>query len=261
MDNPRQPFSGSFSSNRFMNFGIASIGGYHAAKLASYDEFLRTALPASLRSGRFGPVDMLNTRYWVTRVRLPDHPRFRQLWAGTDYQGQPRFVYESSGAFPRAFAVDKYRVAVGDEALRLLGNGDVDVSAAVILDRRPSVEPVSAEGASVEVTSIDFNEVRMRSSAGQPFIAVLSEVYYPDWKATVDGEPLEVMRANHILRAVSLPAGDHEVVFSYDWSLIRRSLLISRATIIGVLLILVGYFVFWIRSGKRGSAHLRTDVQ
>ena len=261
MDSPRQPFSSLFHSNRFMNFGVASIGGYHAAKLASYDEFLRTALPASLRSGRFGLVDMLNTRYWVTAVELPEHPRFVPLWSGVDYQGQPRFVYESTGAFPRAYAVDSYRVAEGEAALRALGNGDVDVSTSVVLDRKPVVEPVSAEGAQLEVTSHDFNEVRMRASGDEPFLAVLSEVYYPDWKATVDGQPVEVMRANHVLRAVALPAGDHEVVFTYDWSLIRRSFMLSRATILAALLVLLVYFVFWIRSSKRGSAHLRTDIQ
>jgi len=261
MDSPRQPFSQLFHSNRFMNFGIGSIGGYHAAKLASYDEFLRTALPASLRSGRFDLVDMLNTRYWVTAVGLPDHPRFQQLWSGTDYRGQPRFVYESSGAFPRAFAVGEYRVAEGEEALRLLGDGSVDVGTAVVLDRKPGIEPVSADGAELKVTSMDFNEVRMSASAAQPFVAVLSEVYYPDWKATIDGEPLEVMRANHVLRAVALPAGSHEVVFTYDWSLIRRGFMLSRATIGAALLVLLGYLGFWMRSKKRGSAHLHTDVR
>jgi len=261
MDTPRQPFSQLFHSNRFMNFGVASIGGYHAAKLASYDEFLRTALPSSLRSGRFDLVDMLNTRYWVTAVSLPEHPSFQPLWSGVDYQGQPRFVYESNGAFPRAFAVGTYRVAEGEEALRLLGDGSVDVSTSVVLDRKPAIEPVSAEGVELEVTSLDLNEVRMSASATQPFVAVLSEVYYPDWKATVDGEPVEIMRANHVLRAVALPAGKHEVVFTYDWSVIRRGFIISRATIGAALLVLLGYLVFWLRSGKRGSSHLRTDVQ
>jgi uncharacterized membrane protein YfhO len=130
-----------------------------------------------------------------------------------------------------------------------------------VLDRKPALEPVSADGVELEVTSLDFNEVRMRASAPQPCLAVLSEVYYPDWKATIDGQPVEVLQANHILRAVALPAGEHEVVFTYDWSVIRRGFIISRTAIGAALLVLLVYLVQWIRSRKRGSAHLHTNIQ
>jgi uncharacterized membrane protein YfhO len=89
---------------------------------------------------------------------------------------------------------------------------------------------------------------------------VLSEVYYPDWKATIDGRPARVLRANHLLRAIELPAGEHEVVFRYDASLLRRGAVISVATFALAIAALIGSFIV-SRSRKRGSADLHTDLQ
>jgi uncharacterized membrane protein YfhO len=82
---------------------------------------------------------------------------------------------------------------------------------------------------------------------------VLSEVYYPDWKATVDGATAEVLRANHVLRAVALPAGNHEVVFKYDGALVRKSASISITTFALTLLALAGA-VMARRKGARWKA-------
>jgi hypothetical protein len=78
----------------------------------------------------------------------------------------------------------------------------------------------------------------------------VSEVFYPDWKATVDGAPAPVLRANHVLRALALPAGRHEVVFRYDRALIEKSAGISIGAFGLTLFALLGPLVTrW--KGKR----------
>lgn len=243
MESPRQPFSGAFRNNRLMNFGVSTIGGYQPAKLMIYEEFLQQALPASLSRGNYQLVDMLNVRYILSSAPFPEHPRFRAAWQGTNAEGRQQYIYENMGALPRVFLIDRYRVATGETALSLLGSATVNVRDEVILDREPAVAPRSREGATATVARWGFNEIRIDASLPDACILVLSEVYYPDWKATVDGEPADVLQANHILRALALPAGEHEIVFRYDTSLLKRGLTISVSTFAVALLALVGAVV------------------
>jgi hypothetical protein len=135
--------------------------------------------------------------------------------------------------------VQRYRVAPGQEGLDLIASGGVDLSKTVLLEEKPPLEPEitdSASVGSVDVTKLGFNEIRLETTAASPALLVLSEVYYPDWKAQVDGKPAEALQANHIMRAVAMAAGEHEVVFQYDTSRIKRGLLIS-ATSLGAMLV------------------------
>jgi hypothetical protein len=261
MDSPQQPFSRLFSSNRFMIFGVSSIGGYHAAKLSWYDEFMRTVLPASLRTGRFGVLDMLNVKYIVSGAELPRIERFEPVWSGVDYVGQRRFVYRNNSVLPRAYFVDRYRIAPGrDAALRLIGSGEMDFASEVVLEAQPPVVPQSAAGATAEIVEMGFNEIRIRASTPQAALLVVSEVYYPDWKATVNGRDTEVLRANHVIRALALPAGQHDVVFRYDTSLIRKGVVVSASSMGLAIFVFAGYFVGWLRSRRRGRTDLHTNV-
>ncbi len=239
MDSPQRPFSGLFGSNRFMVFGISSIGGYHPAKLSAYDEYVR-ALGGSLSGGGTGLLDMMNVRFIVAGARLPDHPRFRPVWSGRDYEGQPRAIYENAGALPRAWVVGEYRVADAGETLAAMAGPDFDPRTTVYLDREPGIRPEPGDSAVVEMTKQAQDEVAFTVEMDRAGILVVSEVFYPDWKATVDGSPVEVMRANHVLRALALPAGKHEVVFTYDRSLIEKSARISIAAFVLTLLALAG---------------------
>jgi hypothetical protein len=262
MDSPQQPFSALYSSNRFMVFGISSIGGYHPAKLSVYQDFF-DGFRRGLGAGNFQVLDMLNVRYFVTGAELPVHPRLRPVWNGTNYQGEPRFVYENVGSFPRAWLVDAYRVAEEKEALELVALGTVDLYREAILMKEPVVTPVPAgdsDSAYVVVEKLGFNEVKVRTVSPTPSILVLSEVYYPDWKVEVDGRAAEVLRADFILRGVALDGGEHEVVFRYDSSLIKKSAYASASTLGIVTLVLVAGLIFSSRGRKSGRTGSSSNV-
>lgn len=266
MDSTQRPFSQLFASNRFMVFGISSIGGYHPAKLSVYEDFM-VAFRRGLGSGNFQVLDMLNVRYFVTGTEMPGHPRLRPVWNGTNGQGRPRFVYENVGAYPRAWLTEAYRVAGSDETLDLIAAGTVDLSLEVILEKEPEVKPApaaaGADSAFVEVEELGFNRITIKTFSPTPSILVLSEVYYPDWKATVDGNPVEMLRADFILRGVALNAGEHEVEFRYDTTLIKKSAYASAVTLGIVTLTLIAGLFMTSRSrrGRRsGSASSSPNV-
>jgi hypothetical protein len=185
------------------------------------------------------------------------------VWNGTNYQGEPRFVYENVGSFPRAWLVDSYRVADEEEALDLVAMGTVDLYREVILMEEPAITPVPAgesDSAYAVVEKLGFNEVRVRTLSPTPSILVLSEVYYPDWKVQVDGRAAEMMRADFLLRGVALEGGEHEVIFRYDTSLIKKSAYASASTLGIVTLVLVVGLIFRSRGRKSGRTGSRSNI-
>ena len=261
MYHPQEPLRfADFQSNRYMNFGIASIGGYNPAKLTIYNDFLQ-ALGAALQIGNFQLVNMLNVRYLILGNPFPEQSRYELVWQGKDYEGADKFVYQNPLALPRAFVVDRYQVAAPDDILRAMaGSKDADYSQVVLLEKEPGLGEMSAEGADVRVVDYGFNEIRVDAKLTAPAILVLSEIYYPRWKVLVDGRPAELLKANYILRAVALAEGEHEVVFRYDGSLLAKARAISLTTfVLAFVLWLVSGFLM-IKGRFRGSAHNSAHV-
>lgn len=249
MDSAKQPFGALFTSNRFMIFDIGSIGGYHPAKLAAYEQFMR-ALAGSLSQGSFQLLDMMNVRYIVSASRLPDLPRLRPVWSGRNYDGEGRAIYENLGAFPRAWVADAYRVENLEQTMATLGGGqEPDLRHTVLLDRKPPLAPEPGDTtATVSVDHLGTNESSFTAELDRPGIVVVSEIYYPEWKAEVDGRPADILRADGVLRALALPAGKHRIVFTYDTSLLRRSATVSIGAFVLAMLTLAGaLFVRWRR--------------
>jgi hypothetical protein len=123
-----------------------------------------------------------------------------------------------------------YRVEKSDEELAVMANGEVDLRHIVLLDQKPAIEPVPGDSAAVTVVKLGAKESSFEVTLDRPGIVVVSEVYYKDWKATVDGAPAEILRANHVLRALALPAGKHDIVFRLDSSLVREGATVSITT-------------------------------
>ena len=69
--------------------------------------------------------------------------------------------------------------------------------------------------ASVQITSYAPNELHYDVSSAKGGVVVFSEIYYPGWTCTVDGNPVEIVRVNYVLRAINVPAGSHKVVMEF----------------------------------------------
>jgi len=117
-----------------------------------------------------------------------------------------------------------------------------------MLEKKPSVEPVPGDSAVVSVGKIAAKEASFSVTLDRPGVLVVGEVYYKDWKATVDGQPAEILKANHVLRAVALPAGKHDVIFKYDSSVVKEGATVSIVTFI-VTLVACLVAALWRRGG------------
>ena len=81
----------------------------------------------------------------------------------------------------------------------------------------------------------------MTVSAVSPKLLVLSDTYYPGWVARIDGEGSPTYRANYTMRGVSVPAGSHQVTFSYEPQSVRLGIIISILSISALAVLLWRY--------------------
>jgi hypothetical protein len=177
------------------------------------------------------------------------------MWGGSDYEGNPRAIYENKDAFPRAWVVGEYTVATGDQALSMLAAGVVDLRHSVILAQEPPIKPAPGDSAVVNIVRAGDRAVSLSVTLDRPGIVVISDAYYADWKATVDGAPATILRANHAFRALALNAGAHQIEMRYDASLLRKGATISVTTFVLTVLALAG--AWW--SGRR--KHPQKDAE
>ncbi|RIK41818.1 MAG: hypothetical protein DCC55_10650, partial [Chloroflexi bacterium] len=145
---------------------------------------------------------------------------------------------------PRAWLV--YEAIARENMLDPLPAEGFDPSQTVLLSigTPGALAPGDGPGA-VEVLRAGPNRMTMRVQMTAPGYLVLSEVWYPGWRATVNGVAADVLRANHALRAVAVPAGDAIVEFWFAPPLWRYGLV---AWVVGVGLV-VG--VLGWRRGRR----------
>ncbi len=206
-----------FSSARSSYFH-KTIGGYHAAKLTRYNDLINE----QISKGNQGVLDMLNAKYI--------------LHSGT-YEVNP-------GALGPAWWVDHVDyVADADREMRALDTINPGVTA--VADRK--FEKVLGQGAPVTagdtivMTSYAPNRLKYRAKSRKGGVAVFSEIYFPwGWTATVDGKPAEIGRADYVLRALRLPAGEHEVEFVFDPKSLSTTNTISVICVILIYLLVAG---------------------
>lgn len=177
-----------------------SVGGYHGAKLHRYQDLI----DRHLSKMNMNVYNMLNTRY----VIVPDQQTGRlSVQHNPEANGAAWFV--DSVAFVETpdleidalTTTDTKRVAVVDERFA---------------DALQGVVPAADSTASIRMTEYRVNLQRYEYTAPAEGVAVFSEIYYPHgWTAYVDGEEAPYFRADYVLRAMALPAGNHTVEFRF----------------------------------------------
>lgn len=140
-------------------------------------------------------------------------------------------------------------VSGGEEALEVVLQGDLDIERLVLLEGAPaSLDPACrGEGkGSVKIISENPNQVILAAQASAPGYVVMADVFYPGWEAWLNGERVPLLRANYLFRAVSVPAGEHEIRITYRPAWFYTGLVSSLFAWTGVVL----YFGISRRAGQ-----------
>ena len=208
---------GEMKSNRFAGFSIASIGGYHAAKPRLFQDLQDARLEAS-----FPWMRLLNIRYIVAPEPLEVPPYLREVFRGS------QVVYENLLALPRATLVDQYRVVTPAKAiLDSVGQGTSESGAVAFLAEDPGMPMGTMGRAEARIVGYRLNDVTVETESEGPAILRLADLWYPDWKASVDGTPGRVLQTDYFLRGVVVPGGKHRVVFTFQSAAMRQGLTLS----------------------------------
>ncbi len=224
-----------------------NVGGYSPAKLQRYQDLIEHYLSAEINGlyKQLGEAaELEDVADWMA-ANTPVLNALNTRYVVLDGDYPP---LQNPAAFGPAWFVDSVvQAATPDEEIALLGSIDLRrqavVTTPVTLNDSSVIlseaKNLPESGDYISMTSYAPNELHYRYSASRERLAVFSEVYYPNgWHATVDGQPLDLLRADWTLRAALLPAGEHEVVMTFLPDSYRQGAAVSRIASIGLLLLL-----------------------
>jgi hypothetical protein len=159
---------------------------------------------------------------------------------------------ERATALPRAYLTSRYEVCRPADALARFVAADFDHMHSVLLEEEPPLAQGSSESSlrPADIVSYAPERAVIKADAVEPSLLVLSDTFFPGWKAYVDGAEVPILRANYLFRAVVLPAGVHEVVFEYHPTSFRAGLTVS-----GVFMALLAGAVGWAWRNERRVRH------
>jgi hypothetical protein len=190
----------------------------------------------------------------VTRVvQDPGDPPVRRPALPVAYDRADARIYANPRALPRAGVVDAQQVVpAGDAELDAVLRPGFDGRRTLVTSRPlPGLraEPGDGPAGSARIVRYEPERVVVEATARRPGALVLTDLHYPGWKATVDGEPADLHRVNWLLRATTLPAGRHTVELRYEPASWRIGWIVSLVA----ALALTATLVAGIRS-RRGRA-------
>ena len=235
--------SNTFNENETSYFH-KSIGGYHPAKLRRYQEMIdayiapemqKTMQAIAAAGGNMQAVDgvkifpvlnMLNTKYFILPLQGGTTAPIQNPYAQGNgwFVNKLNYVDDANAEYAEVGKIDVRHEAVADKKFEAaLGQAKANDSTAI-----------------VKLDKYEPNNLQYTVNSKNGGVVVFSEIYYPGWTATIDGQPAELGRVNYILRAVSVKPGKHTVVLDFHPTSISTTETIAYIAIVILLLAIAG---------------------
>ena len=225
-----------------------SIGGYHAAKLRRYQELIEehispemsalqqaavqtSGLLETVNGDSLYPVlNMLNMKYAIMGTKDSGKVSVMNPWANGNawFVNKVQYVDDADAELAALHGLATKHVAVVDKKFQeVLGDEALQ----------------SDSTAKVTLTEYDANRLAYEVNSQKGGIVVFSEIYYPGWTCTVDGQDTQIARANYVLRAIRIPAGKHTVVMTFDPQTVHVTETIAYTALAILALLLIGLLI------------------
>ena len=252
--------SDTFNENE-TSYWHKSIGGYHAAKLARYQDLITECIAPEMQAlmkvipqvggdmtGINGDslcptINMLNGKYFILPLQQGKTAPLQNPYAMGNAWFVDKLTYVDGARNEMATLrkINRRTEAVADKSFaKELGeeyaNAAADSTAKIVL------------------TAYEPNALTYKLTSKNGGLVVLSEVYYPGWSAALDGRDIPIGRADYILRALRVPAGEHDLVLKFDPQSLHNTETVAYAALAVMLLALVAAVAVSVRRKKGSSA-------
>ncbi len=230
---------GTFSETNTSYFK-SSIGGYHAVKLRRYDDLINEYFSRMDTVKVPKILNMLNAKYMI--FGDAENP---EAVMNPKANGNAWFVSDV-----------KFEKDPNDE-IKLIGEVDTKKIAIIhAADQSYFVgKPLEKDStAFINLTKYQADELEYKTQSKTPQLAVFSEIYYPKgWKMLIDGKEVPYIKANYLLRAVHVPAGNHTIKMIFEPEVIAKGKLISMICF-GLFLLVSLAGIYWICKKQKSVA-------
>jgi hypothetical protein len=208
-------------------YGVHDIWGIDVLRLKRVED-LYSALASTPSISATNLMDLYGVKYVISVTPIEEDPRFELIYSRLEglpgrredlLKDNTVKLYRNHNYLPRAWLVKDFRVLNPGAILSAMVTKDFHPDREVLLEENPNWTdgpPHSALPTKLGFISESNNRLRLLVQATESTLLVLSDTYFPGWKAFVDGQETKIYRANYAFRAIPLGAGAHRVEFVYD---------------------------------------------
>ena len=232
-----------------------SIGGYHAAKLRRYQELIEEHISPEMQAlqqaavqtsglletcngdSLFPVLNMLNMKYAILGTKDSGKVPVMNPWANGNawFVDKVQYVDDADAELASLHGLATKHVAVADKKFQqVLGDEALQ----------------SDSTAKVTLTAYEANRLAYEVNSQKGGVVVFSEIYYPGWTCTVDGQNTPIARADYVLRAIRIPAGKHTVVMTFDPQTVHLTETIAYTALAILALLLIGLLLTHLKGRK-----------